>query len=364
MSIWKYAQRIATIAPEHQITLGEGHTPLLRSRSIGPQAGLRNLFFKLETSNPTGSFKDRFAAAAISDMITNGKQRCVATSSGNTGSALAAYCAAAGFACQIAIVETAPQGKLLQMLAYGAQLYRVEGFGIDPEITVQTFERVRQFGKSKDSSLQISAFCDSPVGMSGVQTISYELLEQAPQPPDHVFCPAGGGGLTLAIARGFEGASDETQHGSSPTRVHCVQPQGNDTIASALRQGKDCAQQVHCQTTVSGLQVPNVMDGNEVIAACRACGGTGYTVEDEEIFTLQARLASEEGIFCEPAAAVALAGAMRAAKLQEIRPREIAVCLVTGSAFKDPPSLERMAGNRQCPSNHLDQLFDEDDRVG
>jgi threonine synthase len=291
-------------------------------------------------------------------MIAQGKKRCVATSSGNTGSALAAYCAAAGLDCQIAIVESAPQGKLLQMLAYGAQLYRVQGFGIDPEITEQTFDRVRQFGKSEDSALQISAFCDSPVGMSGVQTISYELLEQAPKLPDHVFCPAGSGGLTLALARGLASATDGSQ--SSPTRGHCVQPQGNDTIASALRSGKTHAESVHCQTLISGLQVPNVMDGNEVIAACRTTGGTGYTVADEDVFTLQTRLAAEEGVFCEPAAAVALAGALQALHLQEVHPNETIVCLVTGSAFKDPLSLERMAENQPCPSIRLEQLFEAD----
>lgn len=347
----------APIAAAHRITLGEGDTPLLPSRRIGPQAGLQNLFFKLETTNPTGSYKDRFAAAAVSDMLAKGRRRCVATSSGNTGSALAAYCAAADISCQIAIVETAPQGKLLQMLAYGAHLCRVEGFGIDPQITEQTFDRVRQIGQSEDSSLQISAFCDSPVGMSGVQTIGYELLEQAPQVPDHVFCPAGGGGLTLAIARGLEGSINAAQRRPSPTRVHCVQPKGNDTIASALRQGETCSHPVDCTTTISGLQVPNVMDGNEVIAACRASGGTGYTVQDKEVFALQAQLAAEEGIFCEPAAAVALAGALHAARLLEVQPQETVVCLITGSAFKDPPSLERMAGHQPCPAVRLEQLF-------
>ena len=362
MSIWKYADRFTTVAPPHRISLGEGDTPLLHSRSIGPQVGMHNLFFKLETTNPTGSYKDRFAAAAIADMVAQGKKRCVATSSGNTGSALAAYCAAADISCHIAIVETAPQGKLLQMLAYGAQLYRVQGFGIDPDVTEQTFDRVRQCGQSEDAALQISAFCDSPVGMRGVQTISYELLEQAPQFPDHVFCPAGGGGLTLAIARGLESATDETQSQSASTRVHCVQPQGNDTIASALRTGRTHAESVHCQTSISGLQVPNVMDGDDVIAACRATGGTGYTVADDDVYTLQAQLAAEEGIFCEPAAAVALAGALQAMKLQEVSPHETVICLVTGSAFKDPPSLERMAGSHPCPSISWEHLFDTEEK--
>ena len=356
MSIWKYADQFSTVAPEHRITLGEGTTPLLRSRQIGPRAGLPNLFFKCETTNPSGSYKDRFAAAAIADMLAHGKKRCVATSSGNTGSALAAYCAAANIACQIAIVETAPQGKLLQMLAYGAQLHRVQGFGLDPDITAQTFERVRQFGKSADSGLQISAFCDSPSGMRGVQTISYEILEQLPQPPEHIFCPAGGGGLTLAVARGFANTTNGTASQNS-TRVHCVQPAGNDTIATALRSGRSQANSVDCQTLISGLQVPSVMDGNEVISSCSASGGTGYAVEDEDVFHYQAQLAVEEGIFCEPAAAVALAGVMRALKMQEIHAEENVVCLITGSAFKDPPSLERMAKNPSCPAIRLEQLF-------
>ena len=360
MSIWQYSDRFSTIPTPHQVSLGEGNTPLLASRNIGPQAGLKNLFFKLETCNPSGSYKDRFAAVAISDMVSRGLSRCVATSSGNTGSALAAYCAVAGLECQIAIVESAPEGKLLQMLAYGAQLYRVQGFGIDPEITEQTFNRVRQVGRSEQSAMQISAFCDSPIGMSGVQTISYELLEQSPGTPDHVFCPAGGGGLTLAVARGFDGTSVAAEGRTHQTRVHCVQPQGNDTIASALRSGKTEAEPVQCLTSISGLQVPNVMDGNEVIAACRASGGTGYTVKDEVVYTLQARLAAEEGIFCEPAAAVALAGALQAAQLNEVAASDTVICLVTGSAFKDPPSLQRMAGSHSCPSISLQQLFEAD----
>ena len=356
MSIWKYADRFSSIDPRHQFTLGEGGTPLVRSRSIGPQAGLSNLYFKLETTNPSASYKDRFAAAAISDMVAKGKQRCVATSSGNTGSALAAYCAAAGIACQIAIVETAPQGKLMQMLAYGAQLYLVEGFGIDPEISQQTFDKLRELGKADGAALQISAFHYCPVGMSGVQTISYELLEQAPRQPDHVFCQAGGGGLTLAVARGFAGAGATKEADNHSTQVHCVQPEGNDTIASPLRDGKTSAQSVQCESAVSGLQVPNVIDGNEVIEACRASGGTGYTVADKDVWTLQARLALEEGIFCETAAAVGVAGAIKAASIREVEAEDLVVCLITGSAFKDPPSLESMAKGQTCRSISLEQL--------
>ena len=108
---------------------GEGNTPLIPSSRIGRMLGVRNLWFKLESCNPSGSYKDRFACAAVSGMRAAGKTRVIATSSGNTGAALAAYCAAAGIECRIAIVETAPDGKLRQMMAYGAHIFRVRGFG-------------------------------------------------------------------------------------------------------------------------------------------------------------------------------------------------------------------------------------------
>ena len=98
MSIWDYADWLEPIPAAARVTLGEGHTPLVRSRVLGPSVGLKNLLFKLDYCNPSGSYKDRFAAAAISHMVADGQERCVATSSGNTGSSLAAYCAAAGCA--------------------------------------------------------------------------------------------------------------------------------------------------------------------------------------------------------------------------------------------------------------------------
>ena len=129
MSIWRWAELIDFV-PEHaRITLGEGQTPLVRSRRIGPSAGLKNLWFKLDFVSPTASYKDRFAAATVSHMVATGKTRCIATSSGNTGASLAAYCSAAGIQYLIAIVEGAPLGKLQQMLCYGAKLYRIRGFG-------------------------------------------------------------------------------------------------------------------------------------------------------------------------------------------------------------------------------------------
>ncbi len=347
MSIWRFADWFDASAVDYRITLGEGNTPLVRSRSVGPRAGIENLWFKLESVNPSGSYKDRFAAAAISDMLARGKTRCLATSSGNTGSALAAYCAAAALRCDIAIVETAPDGKLKQMMAYGANIFRVRGFGPDPRVTSEVFELLNAAGKSAECMLQISGYAFSSVGMSGVQTIAYELAEQSSR-IDHVFVPAGGGGLTLAIARGFRKLQQISRATIGPA-VHCVQPSGNDTIAGPLRTGQNAGRVVQCQTQVSGLQVPTVIDGNEVIVECRGSGGNGHLVDDTAVWEMQRRLTREEGIFCEPAGAVAAVAALQAVQDREITPHSTIVCIVTGSGFKDEVSLNRMLDTNTCP---------------
>jgi threonine synthase len=355
MSIWRWAERLDPV-PEHaRVTLGEGGTPLVRSRRIGPECGLSNLYFKLEYASPTGSYKDRFAAAAISHMVADGRTRCVATSSGNTGASLAAYCAAAGIDCLIAVVEGAPEGKLRQMLAYGASLYRIRGFGVDPATTAATMEAVRDMGSRPGSQTQVSSYLFSPRGMSGVMTLSFELAEQLGPRIDHVFCPAGGGGMALAVARGFAELASRDPRSASP-RIEVVQPAGNDTIASPLRDGADEAREVRCTTRVSGLQVPNVLDGTMALRACRASGGTGHVVSDPEVWSAQERLAREEGIFCEPAAATPVAGALRAAREGRLEPGAVIVCCITGSGFKDPESVERMLGGNSCPLVSLEEF--------
>jgi threonine synthase len=342
--IWKWVDRLGDVPPERsRLTLGEGNTPLVPSRRIGPALGLTNLFFKLESSNPTGSYKDRFAVAAISHLLDRGIANCLATSSGNTGAALAAACAVADIPLHLAIVESAPDDKLRQMLSYGAKLSRLRGFGLDPETSATIFAGLRRLSLRRGWRLEVSAYAISPDGMRGVETIAHELDEQLGSRIDHVFLPAGGGGLCLAVARGFA-------HCQGEPAIHCVQPEGNDTIAGVLRQGGIHGRRADpCTTTISGLQVPNVLDATEVIAACRASGGNGHLVTDIGIYELQGRLAREEGIFSEPAGAVALAGALQAVAVGEIEREAGIVCVVTGSGFKDGISLAKMAEAEGVP---------------
>jgi threonine synthase len=347
MSHWNYAEAWGA-PPQARVTLGEGATPLIRSTKLGAELGLRELWFKYEGANPTGSYKDRFASSAISHLVQDGKKVCLGTSSGNTGAAVAAYCARAGLACYLAIVEGAPEGKLRQMLAYGARLVRIRNFGSSPGISAEVMNGLKGLAAELNAGLEISAFAFSPRGMAGVMTMSFEIAESLGPVPIQVFSPAGAGGLTLAVARGFELVATR-QGGKGGARVHCVQPEGNDTIASALREGSEKARAVESKTQVSGLQVGGIIDANETIAACRRSGGQGHVVSDDEAWAWQARLAREEGIFCEPAGAVALAGLAGAVRRQEVTRQDPVVCLVTGSGFKDERSLVKMIGTEGAP---------------
>jgi len=332
-TIWKYGSRLPEVGEAHRVQLGEGDTPLVKSRSVGKMLGVPELYFKLENLNPTGSYKDRFAAVLTSEMAAQGQKICIATSSGNTGAALSAYCAASGIRCILVVVDGAPLPKVKQMQLYGADIYMVKDFGKNPRVTADVFDQLEKLCAQQHIPLPISAYRYCPSAMQGVQTIVYEILEEL-ENPGHIFVPAGGGGLTLAICRGAEIVG-------SDVKISCVQPEGNDTIASALRHNKTEANAVNASMTkVSGLQVASVIDGDHVIEGCRKSGGNGYTVSDADIFKWQKTLAQTEGIFCEPAGAVALAGLESALIRKEIDPGESVVCLVTGSGFKDMGSVD------------------------
>jgi threonine synthase len=334
-TIWHYSDFLPSIQPASRITIGEGQTPLVRSRHIGPSLGLPNLFFKLENLNPTGSYKDRFAASFVSCLSEKESSFCLATSSGNTGAALAAYCAAAQIHCYIVVVDGAPEAKLLQMQFYGATTLMVTNFGTDTSITNNVFEILERFTSSRNISLPISAYRYCPEGMLGVQTIAYEILDELDGSIQHIFSPAGGGGLTLAIAKGIIAYGTE-----SNCKVHCVQPVGNNTIAGPLTSGSEHAIEIQKSTTsISGLQVPGILDGTDTIRFCRQAGGTGILVNDKSVFDTQQLLARKEGIFCEPAGAVSVQGLREAVSNGKINTEEKIVCLITGSGFKDMKSV-------------------------
>lgn len=337
MSIFsQWADKLPEVAPEFRCTLGEGNTPLLASRSIGPSLGLKNLFFKCEHQNPTGSYKDRFLALELSLLRQSGSRFVCGTSSGNTGSSLAAYAARYEMPCYLFVCEKTPVGKLLQMRAHGAQVFRVKDFCVSREVSTLVMNGLRQIALDHNTRATISAFAFAPEGMQGVQTISHETAQQLDSlglKAAHFFAPGGGCGLYLAIARGFAALGEST-------RCHIVQPRLNDTIVTALRSGSERASESETTTSISGLAVPQVLDGDQAIAAARASGGNGFLIEDDDASFWQRELLQKEGIWVEPAGAVALAGLVKAVEERVLSPDEPAVCVLTGHGFKDPVSAE------------------------
>ena len=315
------------------MTLGEGNTPLVRSVRVGPRCGASGLWFKLENCNPSGSYKDRFIAAALDHMLKSGARACVATSSGNTGSALAAYSARYGLRSFILVNEDAPAGKLVQMQAHGATVIRIPAFVTDPRVTESVFATLRSLSKNRNMPLIVSAYRYCPEGMQGVESIATELAAAAPD-LRHVFVPVGGGGLYSAVVRGFA---------ANGPKVHAVQPAGCSTVVASFARGDDEVRPVHSTTRVSGLSVPFDIDAGRALQHLRSCGGHGFAIGDEEILAAQAMLLEQEGIYAEPAGATALAGWIRAIDTGIVDAGDAAVCLVTGHGFKDPASVERAA---------------------
>lgn len=309
--------------------MGEGNTPLV------PSARTADLYFKLESANPSGSYKDRFVAAEIAALLARGVKACVATSSGNTGSALAAYCARFDLRCAILVNVDAPEGKLAQMRAHGACVIRVPEFVTSAAVTESVFAQLRAFTAAGAAALVVSAYRYCPIGMSGVESISREIAVQLPG-VRHVFVPMGGGGLYSAVARGF--ASQAVR-----PRVHVVQPERCATILRGV------VETVESTTRISGLSVPFDIDASLALGLAREHDGLLIGVADEEVFAAQRTMLRDEGLYAEPAGAAALAGYRKALGAGLIGAHESAVCLVTGHGFKDPASIQSAIGEPPSP---------------
>jgi threonine synthase len=316
---------------------------LVESVRLGPELELDRLWFKLETCNPSGSYKDRFIAAEMQRMLDAGARSCVATSSGNTGSALAAYGARYRVRCAIVVNEHVPSGKLAQMQAHGARVLRVQGFATSPVVTERVFATLGHLSAGSGIPLVVSAYRYCPVGMAGVESLGKELRIQCGNGLEQIFVPVGGGGLFTAVCRGMHG---------SGARIHAVQPEGCLTVVASYLRGDDELRPVESTTRVSGLAVPFGADGELALAELRRNGGTGIAASDEEIFEAQRLMLEAEGIYTEPAGAAALAGLIHAVQAGAVRRGSRVVCLVTGHGFKDPESIAAAA--RRHPDLPID----------
>lgn len=350
----RYGERLGVRPVEPVVTLGEGQTPLLPSVALGPSWGLRRLYFKGDHLNPTGSYKDRFSVFHINAMRAAGQTVCLATSSGNAGSSLAAYAARAGIRVILAINEVTPAGKLSQMAAHGAELVRVLGFGRDAETTDFVWRRLRELAEAHGAAFMVTAFKYCPGPMRGVGTMSYEIVEQLGEPPEVCFVPVGGGGLYSAMTLGFADLGAQV-------RMEPVQPGGNDTIITPLHAGEERARPVlgGRGSTISGLSVPVDIDGTLAMRHARATHGRGYLVDEDSIREIQAELYLREGLSVEPAGAVSVAGVKAAVDAGELDPDSLVVAVLTGQGFKDPDRERNIASRMPLREVQAEELSDD-----
>ncbi len=351
MGLLRHSAALGFVPPDVPVSLGEGDTPLLPSLALGPRWGVPGLHFKCDHVNPTGSYKDRFALFLINAMLRDGQTACLATSSGNTGSALAAYAARAGVRLTLAINQVTPAGKLAQMAAHGARLLRIEGFGEDAVRSRAIWDGLQRLAEDAGLPFVVSAFAYCPEAMRGVSTIAYELLDQLGGPPDAVYVPVGGGGMYSAICLGF------ADHGVR-VRVEPVQPATNDTIITPwhTRLARAVAVEDGVPCRISGLSVPIDIDGTRAMGHARAVGAYGEVVDEDTIRDVQAELYREEGLSVEPAGAVSVAGVRAAALAGRLEAAQTVVAVLTGHGFKDPARQQIIADELPVEDVTLDTL--------
>ena len=286
------------------VSLGEGGTPLVPAPRLSERLGL-DLWLKVEGANPTGSFKDRGMAIAVARALEAGARVVICASTGNTGASAAAYAARAGLRAVVLVpAGGVPAGKLFQAAAAGARLLEIRG-SYD-----QALDAARELAEGGAFALVNSL---NPDRLEGQKTAAFEIVEELGV-PDVLALPYGGGGNTVAYAKGFLEA-------------------GYPTLEIVPVQAADRA-----TTSASAIRIPTPVHGAEVDEALARSSGTAVSVTDNQIAMAWRELAWQEGVFCEPASAAALAGV----DLTGFAGGTRVVLVLTGHGLKDPEALDRL----------------------
>jgi threonine synthase len=289
------------------VTLGEGSTPLLRAKRLSAAPGVE-VWLKCEGANPTGSFKDRGMALAVAKAVEAGAQAIVCASTGNTAASAAAYAARAGIEAIVVHAVGGPaSSKLAQVRVTGARLVEVDGTFDDAFAAAEELAR-------REGAVVVNS--TNPDRIEGQKTAALEILEQLDGPPDVLALPYGGGGNTVAYARGF------LEAGFPALEIVPVEAADRAT------------------TGASAIRIPSPVHRAEVDEVLARTGGSIVSVTDDQIAVAWRSLAQEEGIFCEPASAAAVAGV----DLRGFGEGTRVVFVLTGHGLKDPDALDRLAG--------------------
>lgn len=311
-----------------ELVLGEGNTPLLATRPGLLIDGFEGeILLKDETRNPSGSFKDRFIAAAIAEALVLGAPGVVCASSGNAGASAAAYAARVGLPAIIVVPERTPAGKLTQIAAHGARLVKVAGHYSN------SYDMGRRIAEEAGFVNLTTTFLN-PIGTDGLRRVGHEIFAQlGGRVPDWVMVPTGAGPLVKGVVQGF------ADMGATLPRLVAVQAEGCAPVVRAFEAG-DAAVRAwdEPRTFASGISDPLIgyeKDGTYTLALVRQTGGIAIAVSDDEIRAAMHRLARGAGVLAEPTGASGLAAAAKMVRAGLIGPADSVVLMVSGHGFKD-----------------------------
>jgi threonine synthase len=335
-SMWRYLPLLPCRPSTPRPNLRVGFTPLYRADACARAIGLRNVYVKDDGQNPTASLKDRASAVGVVKAIEAGATTVACSSTGNAGSSLAGNATAAGLRSVIFVPERAPQGKLAQLLLFGATVVMVKG---DYEAAFRlSAEAIARWGwYNRNAAL-------NPYLVEGKKTVSLEIAEQLGwEAPDWVAVSVGDGCTVAGVGKGFAelrrvGLTDRVP------RLLGVQAEGCAPLYRAFRAGVEGFTSEPENTLADSIAVGVPRNPLKALRAVRGSGGDMVTVTDDEILAAMRTLGKTTGVLAEPAAAAAFSGLAKAAASGLIRPEEVAVGIVTGNGLKDVRSSLRAAG--------------------
>ena len=316
----RYRQYLPLSEATPLITLGEGDTPLVLSHRLGERVDCPRLYFKLESCNPTGSFKDRGMVVAVAKAIEAEQQAVLCASTGNTSAAAAAYAAHCGLQSYVLVPKgNVAQGKLAQAMAYGARIIALQG----------SFDQALSLARTVTAEHPIALVNSlNPHRIEGQKTAAFEIVDALGDAPDFLFIPVGNAGNICAYWKGFQEYYQLRRARSKP-RLMGFQAAGAAPIVS----GQPVEDP---QTIATAIRIGNPASWKDALAARNQSGGIIDSVTDEEIMEAYRLLAQEEGIFAEPASAAGVAGLLKAVRQGLSLRDKVVVCIITGHGLKDP----------------------------
>jgi threonine synthase len=327
--MWRWSELLPVDDPANQVNLGEGDTPLLPLPRLGSDIGLSHLFLKDESSNPTGSFKARGLAAAISKAKELDIKKVIIPTAGNAGGAMAAYAARAGIKAHIFMPKDTPRANIEESRMAGAEVVLVDG--LISEAAGMAGVKARAEGW-----FDLSTFKE-PYRLEGKKIMGYEIAQGFQwELPDVIIYPTGGGtglvGIWKAIAELAELGWLETD---KRPRMVAVQADGCAPVVKAFHAGADfCDFWTDAHTHASGLRVPKSFADRLILSTLRESNGTAVAVSDEAILQSQHEIASREGLFVAPEGAATLAALKELIQQKWVQPEERVLLLNTGSGLK------------------------------